>query len=227
MLTGVVPNRHGVTWNGDLPAGQHIYPRFPTLFELAHKQGLTTAMAAGKSKFSALNKPGTIDWCWIAPKKGTDADVAAHAVEFIAQHQPQVLFVHLPGVDSAGHAKGWGGEAQMAAIAAADKAVGQVLAALDEAKLTDSTFVLVSADHGGAGRTHGANDPRSRHIPWIVRGPGIRQDYDLTLDAKLVINTEDTFATACWLLGIPPEPGIDGKPIKEILARQEQPVPAP
>ena len=44
---------------------------------------------------------------------------------------------------------------------------------------------------------------RARHIPWIISGPGIHKDVDLTVYPKTVIDTEDTFATACYLLGIP------------------------
>jgi len=223
MLTGGTPNRHGITWNQDLKFAEPIWPAVPTLFELAHRVGFTTAMAAGKAKFDFLNKPGTVDWSFI-PTSSTfnDAGVAQEAVKIIREHQPQVLFVHLPGVDNVGHAKGWGTSEQLKAAAEADQAIGQVLGALAEAKVLDSTFILLTADHGGAGRTHGPDDPRSRHIPWIAVGPGIRKDLDLTTFPDLIINTEDTFATVCWLLGIPTDAKrVDGKPIKEIVERTE------
>jgi arylsulfatase A-like enzyme len=83
--------------------------------------------------------------------------------------------------------------------------------------LLDSTVVLVTSDHGGAGRTHGPDDPRSREIPWIIAGPGIRGNLDLTTDADLDIRTEDTFATLCYLLGIDVPQPIDGRPVTQIL----------
>jgi arylsulfatase A-like enzyme len=85
----------------------------------------------------------------------------------------------------------------------------------------ESTLIILTADHGGQGRGHGADDARSRHIPWIAAGPGIRRNFDLTRYAELNINTEDTFATACFFLGISPSPRIDGKPIREILRLDE------
>src|SRR5206468_646539 len=118
--------------------------------------------------------------------------------------KPDVMLVHLSSVDTVGHKTGWATPEQIKAIEEADAAVGTLLTTLEELKLADSTLVIVTADHGGAGRTHGPDDPRSRHIPWIAAGPGIRKGVDLTTYAKLVINTEDTFATTCWLLGIPP-----------------------
>lgn len=65
------------------------------------------------------------------------------------------------------------------------------------------------------------NDPRSRHIPWIAFGPGIRQNLDLTTFGNLTIDTEDTFCTACYLLEIPAGNNLDGKPIEEIVQREE------
>jgi len=222
MLTGVVPVKHGILWNADLPLTRAVYPAFPTIFELAKQCGYTTAMAAGKSKFVILAKPLTLDWEFIPyTEKIEDYQVADQAVAMILLHQPDVLFVHLPGVDNAGHAFGWSSKQQMEAIARADTAIGNVLWALDQCHLRDSTFILVTADHGGAGRMHGPDDDRSRHIPWIAVGPGIRRGLDLTIYGDLVINTEDTFATVAYLLGIPVPRQIDGKPVMEILNRSD------
>jgi predicted AlkP superfamily pyrophosphatase or phosphodiesterase len=223
MMTGVTAQRHGVTWNEDLPQGTpQKYPNVPTLFELMKKAGYTTAMTAGKSKFTALNKPGSIDWVFIPDKTTiTDDEVAGHAEEIIHAHHPDFLFVHLPGVDNIGHAKGWGTRAQQAAVTQADAAVGRVLSAIDKEGLAGSTFVLITADHGGAGRNHGPDDVRSRHIPWIASGPGIFHNLDLTISPKLTVNTEDTFATVCYLMGVPFDPMIDGKPVMEIVQRDE------
>lgn len=222
MLTGALPEQHAILWNGDLDFKTPVYPRVPTLFELAKKAGYTTALVAGKSKFDILNKPGTIDWGHFPDEaKSNDETVAAAAIEIIHQHKPSVLFVHFPNTDVAGHGKGWDTPEQLAAIAGADKCVGQVLDALAEEKVLDQTVVILTADHGGAGRTHGADDFRSRHIPWIVMGPGIRQNYDLTMNRDLVVDVYDTFPTVCKLLAIPIEKKVAGKYIEDILADRE------
>ena len=220
MMTGVIPRKHEVEWNRDLPLAEPVYPKYPTLFEVAKKAGYTTAMVAGKSKFSTLAKPGTLDWQFITrSEKAEDADVTAEACKIIAAHQPQVMFVHLPSIDNAGHAFGWSSKEQMAAIAGADASLAKILEALKTAGVRESTIVLVTADHGGAGKTHLPDDPRARHIPWIISGPGIKRDLDLTIYPMTVINTEDTFATASYLLGIPRAADLDGRPIIEVLER--------
>ena len=218
MLTGVIPRRHEIEWNKDLPLREPVYPRYPTLFEVAREHGYTTAMAAGKSKFHTLAKPGTLDWFWITDSEKTqDPQVVDEAIQIIRAHRPQVMFVHLPTNDNVGHAEGWGSPAQENAVEAADKEVGRLLGVLDELHLRDQTAIILTADHGGAGLMHKPDDPRSRNIPWIITGPGIRRNFDLTKYLSLVINTEDTFATSCYLLGIPTRADLDGKPIIEVL----------
>src|SRR5262245_2412763 len=73
MLTGVRPQRHQIEWNYDVPLSQPVYPAVPTIFELAHKAGYSTALVAAKAKFDVLNKPGTIDAVWM-PEQGGVAD---------------------------------------------------------------------------------------------------------------------------------------------------------
>jgi arylsulfatase A-like enzyme len=222
MLTGVVPRKHEVEWNRDLPLSEKVYPKFPSLFEVAKKAGYTTGMAAGKSKFDILARPGAVDYAFVTTsEQSEDADVTAEAVKIISANKPQVMFVHLPTVDNTGHQYGWSSREQLKAIASADAALGQLLAALDSAGVRKQTAVLITADHGGAGKTHLADDPRARFIPWILTGPGVRRNLDLTIYPKTAINTEDTFATACYLLGISRSPELDGRPVVEVL---EQPV---
>lgn len=223
MLTGVSPDRHGISWNDNEPVHPGVYPSVPTLFELAHRAGYTTAMVAGKAKFANLNKPGTLDWASIPTLPViTDGEVATTAVGMIHSYRPQVMFVHLGWTDAAGHRFGWGTPQQIDAVERADAVTGRLLAALAEEKLLDATFILISSDHGGQGRAHGPDDVRSRHIPWIAFGPGIRKNMDLTVYPRRTIETEDTCATVCWLLGIPTAAKyLQGKPIHEIIEQRE------
>jgi predicted AlkP superfamily pyrophosphatase or phosphodiesterase len=216
MLTGVTPRKHGVEWNSDLPFSRPVYPRMPTLFEMAGRAGYTSALIAGKSKFSTLNKPGTVTWASIpqeANSKDSSDEVTTNAAKIIEANKPAVIFVHYPEVDSAGHAKGWGSKEQFAKIEETDGELAKLFTALDRAGIRQSTAIILSADHGGAGLSHGPEDARSRHIPWIVTGPGVLKNVDLTQNAALEVNTEDTCATACWLLGLPLPPYFDGKPV--------------
>jgi arylsulfatase A-like enzyme len=208
-----------VDWNNDQPGR---YPAWPTLFEIARQAGYTTAMAAGKSKFHALERAGSLNWSYVpSASVVTDASVADSAVAWIALHKPQVFFVHLPGVDTAGHKYGWGSPEQLDAIAVADASIGRMLEVLRDQNTLDSTLVIVSSDHGGAGKSHGAGDSRSLFIPWIAAGSGVCANVDLTTDANLMVKTEDTFATAAYVLGLTPPRPVDGKPVLEIFCRSD------
>ncbi|MGC4120972.1 MAG: alkaline phosphatase family protein [Myxococcales bacterium] len=214
MLTGVTPKKHGVTWN-DVFRG---YPRFPTLMEAVKRSrpGLTTALVVGKAKLQTLARPGSLDWVFVPDREDlTDAQVASRAVEMIKQHQPDVLMVHLPNVDQVGHGRGWDSLEQRAAVARADRAVGEILGALRRGGQLSRTLVIVTADHGGVGMTHEPGDGRSLHIPWIASGPGIRRGDDLATRG-VEVHTEDTFATAAWWLGLPLDPALDGHPVTAI-----------
>ncbi len=216
MLTGVTPRKHGVEWNSDLPLTEPVYPRVPTIFELAKNAGYTTALVAGKSKFSTLAKPGSVTWTAIPEEKnssGTHATVTAAAVSIIEEHKPALIVVHYNEVDSMGHKHGWGSPEQHAKIEETDGELARLLESLDRAGIRNSTTIILSSDHGGAGRTHGPDDARSRHIPWIASGAGVLKGVDLTGDAALQVDTEDTAVTACWLLGLPLLPYFDGKPV--------------
>ena len=221
MVTGVIPNKHNILWNSELPFREPVYPRVPTVMEMATKAGYVTAMIAGKMKFTALNKPGTITHVHL-PENDVglkNEEVSAEAAKIITSYRPALVFIHFPDVDSVGHNEGWGSGKQIAQIEETDEHLAKVFAALDEAKIRDSTIVILTADHGGAGRTHGADDPRSRHIPWIVSGPGVHRNLDLATIADLEVRTEDTCATACWLLGLPQLENFDGHPVYAAFER--------
>jgi predicted AlkP superfamily pyrophosphatase or phosphodiesterase len=222
MLTGVSPAKHHITWNDNrqVKSGELT---LPTLFDLAKKAGYSTSMVIGKEKLAILAKPGMVDWLKTPGKTREDAlAIAEGAAEVIREHQPQVMFVHIPDPDAIGHSSGWGSPEQVAAADRADRGVGILMAVLMKAGLRDKTLVIVTADHGGSGRSHGAKVPFSHFIPWIAVGPGVRENYDLTLEPELAVHVEDVFATALNFLGIAIPANSDGKPVLAIFAKPEK-----
>jgi predicted AlkP superfamily pyrophosphatase or phosphodiesterase len=221
MLTGVTPAKHGVDWNGDLPVEQQRYPKVATVLQLARRAGYVVVLVAGKSKFAALDAPGATDYSFV-PNRDTgivDLDTVTRKAEAaIRAHRPSLMFIHFPEVDFAGHREGWGSQAQIAAAERTDAALARIRAALNRAGIGRSSVVIVSADHGGAGRTHGPGDARSRHVPWVVTGPGVKPDFDLTRVPKLDVNTEDSAATAVHLLGLALPAYLDGKPVLDAFS---------
>jgi arylsulfatase A-like enzyme len=212
MLTGLTPDRHGITWNDDQVVGRGLVP-VPTVFAIARAHGLRTAAFFGKAKFHHLMVPGTLDYAqaptgwwgrWSATR--TARDVRRHLERGA---RPELLFVHFGEPDFAGHAAGWMTSGYGRAVRSADGAVAQVAAAADAAFGRGGYTLIVTADHGGHARTHGSGRAADVTIPWVAWGAGVAIGPALPAG----IRTMDTAATALWLLGIPVPRGLDGRPV--------------
>lgn len=202
MLSGVPPTVHGMTWDSYI--GERGFIEVPTLFSVAHDHGMSTAMLVAKPKLQHIARTGTID---LYERPGFDcAIVARRAVRLLRESPPIVTFMHFANPDDAGHGRGWRTPAYQAAVTANDACVATVLAAIDELGLAPTTYVFVTADHGGHERSHSAKDDRIRVIPWMVRGPGVTPG--AIVDEEM--STMDTAATAMAVLGLPIPPGVEG-----------------
>lgn len=205
VLTGYLPARHGITWDDYLPANGPI--KVPTLFVAARRAGRRTALVSGKEKFNTLRDTAEMD-VFVGGTRA-DADVADQAVAQLYAGA-DLLFVHLPDVDLAGHATSWMSAAYKVKVAKADEALGRIMAALPE-----NTTLIVTADHGGHASAHGTSDRLDMTIPWIIAGPRIRPGHAITAP----VSTLDTTATAAFILSLTLPADINGKPVMEAFAR--------
>jgi predicted AlkP superfamily pyrophosphatase or phosphodiesterase len=189
LVTGVNPRRHGVLFNGLLTRGEGGVPKIeqwaekdrmvqaPTLYDVAHEAGLTTA----ESDWVAVTKAKTIDWSFpelpslegkveremIAEGAFREEEVQwmqfgpgrknvawldeawTRAARFILErHRPNLLLYHTLNSDAVHHTYGAGTMASYTALAYADRLVGDVLQSLDKSGLRESTTVVVATDHG-------------------------------------------------------------------------------
>jgi arylsulfatase A-like enzyme len=206
MLSGYEIEDHGLTWNDFIPSRGYI--QTSTLFSLAHDAGLETVMVVSKPKLEHIAPPGTVDRFVV--DYGGDFSVAAAAIAEV-ESGFDVLFVHLPGPDAAGHEYGWMSSTYLGTVAHSDEAVGRVLDAVSAKGWGDSTLVLVTADHGGHGMLHGSSSPEDVTIPWVLAGPGVVPG----LMVAGPVRTTDTTATLLWAMGIPLPVDMDGTPVLE------------
>jgi predicted AlkP superfamily pyrophosphatase or phosphodiesterase len=226
MLTGLGPDKHQVLWNNYEPIRGKV--KVPTIFSLAKQSDpkLVTALFAGKVKFRHLWLPDSLDRFDFKglvedkPVAGTEEieksvnpsqAVAKSAADYIVEKMPQLCFIHFADPDSAGHKSGWGSPEQKEAFKVSDQALGQIVKAIADAGLTESSVIIISADHGGHDKGHGENIPEDMTIPWIVSGHGVKKGFTINEP----VTTYDTAATALWLLGIPLPAEFDGKPVKQ------------
>jgi hypothetical protein len=212
MLSGYDVEAHGLGWNDYIPSNGFI--RTPTLFSLAHDAGRRTEMVVSKEKLVHIATPGTVDEFTYVP--GGDYAVAEQAGIAIADGF-DVLFVHFPGPDTAGHEAGWMSPIYLGTVAHSDEAVARVLAALEAAGLREGTLIILTSDHGGHDTVHGSSRPADMTVPWIIHGPGVVPGTRLT--SPIVVY--DTAATAAWALGLPLPADLDGRPVLEAFGVPE------
>src|SRR6266550_610652 len=184
MIMGAGPEQHGVTSNDWETNKFDITPVavgsggiFPTIFGLIREQKPKAFIACVHDwdGFGRLIEPRVPDL--LENVKGSSA-TAARAIEVIHQHKPTFLFIHFDDVDHAGHKLGWKSVEYFQAVEEIDTLIGKVLAALNEAGIRQQTIVIMTADHGGAGTSHGGATMAELEIPLILNGPGIAGSHE-------------------------------------------------
>ncbi len=213
MLSGMCMDKHGMRWNANnLYRG---YAKGTGIFDLTHAADMKSVMLVGKEKLRLIAEPDTTNDFEVF---GTEALIAKAAIEIIPTDF-DLMFLHFPTSDFRGHKYGWMSNSQFTALRESDDALRQVLAALDENGMRDSTLVIVTADHGGHDRTHDGTRVEDYLIPWIISGPGI-----IPQQLTDSVRTMDTAATAAYALGLPIPPEWDGIPVYEAFGTPAQDV---
>ncbi|NOH01227.1 MAG: sulfatase-like hydrolase/transferase [Chloroflexi bacterium] len=164
-------------------------------------------MYVGKEKLRQITEPESTDIFEYI----NDRDLVI--TETLIQNFPAdfgLMFIHFPTADWMGHEYGWLSGEQLSVLFRADEAIANLLAELDARAMRDETLLIITADHGGHGTTHGSSLPEDMTIPRIASGAGIQP---AALEAP--ITTVDTAATAAFALGLPIPAEWDGVPVYE------------
>jgi len=213
MMTGVGPSRHGISWNSYKPERGAVGVQ--TIFEVAKAAGLRSVLVAGKEKFKHLVKPGAPDrFEWV---EDSARAAALTAVRLLAEEHPDLVVLHLRPADDAGHDFGWGDTATGAppspqyleALAECDAATGVLVEALRRDRRWEETLVIVTADHGGHGDTHGSLSDDDMLIPWVAAGGQVA----VRGEVRGPVNQVDTPATLLEALGLPVPASWEGRPV--------------
>lgn len=200
---------HGVTISSQ-PAEEsgfsaHTYRpwsrfRGPTIFTVCAREGLRCALLVGKAKLAALvaREPGCERFEYLRDpgRGGSGRQVLDATLAYIRERDPDFVMVHLPDVDVVGHRSGWGSDPQLEALTALDVALRDFLVAASMAT-SRHLAILISADHGGYGRSHREGRPEVSQVPWILWGDGIPHGLIAAEVSQL-----DTAPTVAALLGV-------------------------
>lgn len=224
MLSGLTPERHGMYENEH--EGNLKRLEAPTIFDLAHAKGLRTAAVFGKEKLEYVFDDGSIDEIYMTkwPLLGdwvsrTETYVYEAASRLLKKKPaPNLVFIHFSLVDSVGHMLKWESAMQRWSVEKVDAAIGRLLGILEKDYEPGSYALIVTADHGGHGGSHGeisadgrlVDRDRDQLIPWIVHGAKLRKDVG-------VVRVYDTAPTVAALLGldVPVEWKWEGRSVVE------------
>lgn len=214
MVMGAGPELHGyTTWGSkkpDMPARVlDEYGMFPSVYAQLRKE-------KPDSEIGVIYEWDGIGYLFpkdaVNHDQNADGDIAIAnaASKYIKEKKPNFLFVHLHDVDSVGHNVGHGTPEYYAAIERTDTHIGTILKSIKDAGIEKNTVVLFTADHGGVNKGHGLISMNEMQIPWIIRGPGIHQNREISES----IMTFDTAATIAELLKLNRPQVWIGRPVK-------------
>jgi predicted AlkP superfamily pyrophosphatase or phosphodiesterase len=171
---------HGVTWNTDR-AGTTVQEAaghdVSSVFRVVRAAGGRTSLYSTKTKFSLFTRswPGGVDRTVI--REEDDTTLTTLFRQDLLANRRAFAFLHLGLADQTGHAKGWMSAAYLNAVIKLDRLVGQVLATIrGTTRLRTTTFVILTADHGGTpGTTSHSVATRydNYRIPFVVWGRGV------------------------------------------------------
>ncbi|WP_205043144.1 alkaline phosphatase family protein [Rhodanobacter glycinis] len=186
MVTGVNASRHHVLVNGlivnqrtatppgiDMGVPKSRLVAVPTVYDAAHRAGLTTAQV----DWVAIEGAPGIDWQFAEhprPDGAIEQDLVRQgvvtrdqlvqfgkssqawrdriytraAIDIIQQHHPDLLLLHLLALDSIEHETGFGNNSGRNTIAFLDDRVKDVIDAVRAAGDFDRTTFIIVSDHG-------------------------------------------------------------------------------
>lgn len=212
MFNGAPTEMHGYcNWNSRTPEVPSAYTNsrgiYPTIYSLLHEQRpkATTGCLMEWDGIKYLVDSAAIGYVAVAQNYEKDStQLCRMAEQYIKEKKPTFLAVCFDQIDHVGHAIGHDTPAYYDVVASIDVQIGRLIQALKDAGIYDDTVIIVTADHGGIGRSHGGNSLMEMEIPYIVCGKGIKKGMTIT-DTVIQYDTAATIAEIfglqrpqCW-----------------------------
>lgn len=216
ILMGAGPEQHGITSNSWQPDNFNFPPiiqreenLFPTIFNAVNEQIPNAEIGAiyQWEGFGRLFEKDAVDYDQNTKNENRTATVAG---KYIESEKPNFLFIHFDHIDHAGHQFGHGTKKYYEAVEKADMLLGQVMKSIEKAGIADETLVILCADHGGIGKSHGGESLQEIEVPFIIWGAPIKENYQITE----AVYQYDNAATVAFALGVILPEATIGRPVK-------------
>lgn len=217
MVSGATIEMHGVTDNDWEPENKIIEPAvknkkglFPTIFDdiKTQRPDAKVYMFYEWSEQDRMYDVSVVD----KAVTGLNYDeTLKQAIDAFFQDKPEFLFVSINQTDHVGHENGHESQEYLDCITHFDHMIGDLVRRLSETNMLSETVVIVTADHGGLGKSHGGDSEAEREIPIILYGGSVTK-------GKVMEHTNlicDIAATVGGLLGVQLPRECAGKFISE------------
>ncbi len=234
ILSGTYPQTHRVS-----EFGARLAPALPFVPDLLHARGYRTAAFVASIALDPKNgwAPGfdrgfsLYDAGFQPPQRGKSSYVDRPAMKVVARastwlahdaRQPFFLWIHMNDPEAASAAS------YNAGVAAADAAVGSLIAALRGSKLFDDALIVVASDHGKSLGAHGEETSgvflydETIRVPLLLKFPQNQNaGKRVTARARLV----DVAPTILEIAGVPVPSQMQGQSLLRIArTNTDQPV---
>ncbi len=202
LFHSVPTDRHGITTNTYTPMVRPLNGICEQLYLHKKKCG----MCLGWEQLKDLSMPGVLYRSdFMAGSKigyeRVNHELTTRALEFIREDGLDFIFLYLGWVDLAGHNSGWLSEDYYTAVKGSWDEIERITEQLPE-----DYVVIVTADHGGHDRGHGADQDSDMIIPLFFKGEGIPAG--VTLENAGIMDIAPTIAA---LVGVEPAEEWEGR----------------
>lgn len=221
MFMGAGPELHGFTdWGSqkpDLPSRELTENGlFPDIYHQVRliKPEAELGFIYEWGGMSYLVDQKSINYFKQESLSGADTQAAiASTVEYIKAKKPAFCSIVFAEPDGAGHGKGWESEEYFSTLTHLDKALAEIVKAVDEAGMTDETVFVLSADHGGINQGHGGKTMKEMETTIVFNGKGIKKGFEIP-ESTMVY---DIASTIGYIFGIDQPQVWIGRPVKSIF----------
>jgi len=203
IFLSVPPERHGIMTNTYIPPVRPV----TGLFEVLKSAGKRSAMFYGWEDLREVSRSGSLekaDFVEAYSEEHSDAVLTDLALDYIKKKSPDFVFLYMVETDEkGGHDAGWMTDTYLNYVSLA---VDNVKRVIEEAG--DEYTVIVTADHGGHARGHGADIPEDMTIPMLFIGEDFEKGRVLS-EASLL----DIAPTVAEIMNVPTPREWEGKSI--------------
>ncbi len=202
LFHSVDPLRHGTTTNIYAPQVRPI----KGLCEVLLANGKKNAFFYNWEELRDLTRPNSLTYSYFVKGRDIGYEAAGNmltdeAIKYLGENYIDFTFLYFGFPDAAGHNHGWMGEEYIYALKSCFDNIDRLVSSLP-----DDYVVIITADHGGHGRTHGTDMAEDMTIPMFVYGKGIEAG-----DGLGKVSIKDIAPTVVKLLGVEPDPDWEGK----------------